>query len=579
MKIRSRAFVCLLIAVVMPNLGAPAAAQAKWRTYQADPTHVGAVNVAIDPGSVKLRWDALIHADSVLQQVAAADGKVFVTSPGYFGTQGVYALDAQSGDPLWDVQLTDVFSVNPPAWDAGRVYFQSCNHSSDTWLWCYDTSGGLQFKKGTSAQWESYLAPTLYGGVAYINGGYYGGMYAIDAVTGLQQWWNGLAQYDEWTPAVDEDHVYAYVGGLLSVFHRVSGTLDFSVPDPNFDWQGWSMQLAPILGGQDDVIVIHDGRLLSFDLQQHDIRWEKAESFSGQPAVVDGIIYAINDGSLHARDQATGNFLWNWSPVAGTLSGNVVATASHVIASTSTTVHFIGRASHQSEKSYPAAGQLAVDNLNVYVSGSNGHLTALEYQTVPKPQAVLPKKAEFTQAMPTVTITGTGFDEALPLGVSFGGQAASNVQIIDPQTLTCVPPPGPPGIVDVTLVNDKGTGVLPGGFSYIPLVAVSGSQVPAGDVAIKVECSIGDQIVMLDSTAVVPPITVPPFQGTLCFGQFSRLLSIGSWPFESFVLSADIPDDPAFIGLTLYVQALVGPHIGLGQAAFTNCGVVSIHAP
>ena len=35
----------------------------------------------------------------------------------------------------------------------------------------------------------------------------------------------GLAQYDEWTPAVDANYAYAFVGGILSALDKKTGAV------------------------------------------------------------------------------------------------------------------------------------------------------------------------------------------------------------------------------------------------------------------------------------------------------------------------------------------------------------------
>ena len=70
----------------------------------------------------------------------------------------------------------------------------------------------------------------------------------------------------------------------------------------------------------------------------------------------------------------------------------------------------------------------------------------------------------------TVTLTGTGFAEpgaGTPI-VRFGGVDATNVVVIDNNTLTCTVPPHAPGTVDIEIVTNHGTYVLPGAYTYGP---------------------------------------------------------------------------------------------------------------
>src|SRR5262249_46350421 len=135
-----------------------------------------------------------------LNPVSAGDGHVFVTGITYFSSNSpLYALDAHTGATIWSTNFGAVFSVNPPSYAYGYVYVQTGDHASDTWLHAFDgTTGERLFKSAHEAQWERYYAPTIADGKVYVNGGYYGGMYAFDALTGGQLWFHDLPQYDQW---------------------------------------------------------------------------------------------------------------------------------------------------------------------------------------------------------------------------------------------------------------------------------------------------------------------------------------------------------------------------------------------
>src|SRR5262249_36649895 len=152
------------------------------------------------------------------------------------------------------------------------------------------------------------------------------------------------------------------------------------IPDTGFSWDGWSMNVAPVLGGQQDVLATHNARLLSFDLSSHTMRWQVSDHFSGQPAVSGGVIYVLDSGSLDARDEATGVKLWNWVPGTDTLNGAVVVTASHALVHSDTKTYLVNLATHQSDWSWPAGGSVAIALSSIYIARSDGTLTALQYQ-------------------------------------------------------------------------------------------------------------------------------------------------------------------------------------------------------
>lgn len=76
----------------------------------------------------------------------------------------------------------------------------------------------------------------------------------------------------------------------------------------------------------------------------------------------------------------------------------------------------------------------------------------------------------------TVTVHGTGFKQGVTgaVTVSFGSASATQVAVLDDQTLTCVAPEGAPEAeVDIVVTNSRGTGRLVKGYSYLSMPSVS----------------------------------------------------------------------------------------------------------
>jgi outer membrane protein assembly factor BamB len=370
-----------------------------WPMYQANAQHTGYLPIWLDPELFALSWQRDVGGIFPLNPVTAAEGKVFVSLRTYFDdVTTLFALDASDGQTLWSKGFGRIFSVNPPSYGYGLVYVQTGNHESDTWLHAYVAGSGDEvFKAPHSAQWERYYAPTIYDEKVYIDGGAYGGMYGFDALTGNRMWFLGLPQYDQWTPAVAGGLAYSYVGeyqpGLYAA-DRFTGAQVFFIPDPNFEWSGWSMNLAPVLGGHNDVIVIHGGRLITFDLAARSIRWEIQRQFQGQPSVVRNTIYAIDGGRLVVLDELTRAERWSWQPPEGALTGSMIVTGSHLLASTAAKVYAVDLSKRQAVWSFPAAGHLALGNDTLYVASSDGMLTAIAMPAVPctGPSTVCPMR-------------------------------------------------------------------------------------------------------------------------------------------------------------------------------------------
>jgi hypothetical protein len=71
-----------------------------------------------------------------------------------------------------------------------------------------------------------------------------------------------------------------------------------------------------------------------------------------------------------------------------------------------------------------------------------------------------------TLGQATVTILGGNFIAGA--SVTFGGTAATNVNVANPATITCTTPAHAPGAVNVVVTNPDGlSGTLTGAFTYI----------------------------------------------------------------------------------------------------------------
>lgn len=440
----------------------PAEKLGSWPMFQANARHTGYVPVSLVPGTFRLEWRKELSG-LPLNPVAAGEGKVFATVVTYFNdTTHLFALRSADGAVLWSKRFTGeapgIFSVNPPSFAYGNVYVQTGDHGADTWLHAFEgTTGDPVFRAPHEAQWERYYAPTLYDGKAYVNGGYYGGMYAFDAYSGDRLWYASLPQYDQWTPAVDRDRVYAYVGEYapgLYVKDRLTGVpAPNFVPDPNFEWNGWSMNLAPVIGAHGDIVAIHDGRLVSFDPSSGSIRWEMQSGFAGQPSIANDRIYAIDGGQLVVLDEVTHAELWSWMPPSGALAGSMIVTNTHLLASTADATFAVDLASHRSVWSYPLAGHLALADGMLFIASSGGSLTAISTSNQLSYYAVPPCRVVDTRLASGVPIGGPALQGGEARDLHIAGNCA-------------IPPTARAVALNITVTEPGATGhvrLYPGG--------------------------------------------------------------------------------------------------------------------
>jgi hypothetical protein len=353
----------------------------EWVTYQGNASHSGYVAVTLDSTKFSEAWIATIWSGTPLNPVTAGDGNVFVSTNSYFGKQLLAVLDAKNGSLKWSYDFGAIHSVNPPAYSNGRVYVTTGGHS-DSFVWCFSAdSGDPVFKSAYSNQWSHYFAPTIVDDALYMAGGYYDGAYRFNAINGDQIWFASLNQYDQWTPAIRDGLVYAYTGSYspkVSVLNVADGSVVYEIPDPNFSWNGWSMNIAPALGSQNDLLATQNNRLISFDLQGRVIRWEQTGTYTGNVTTGNGVLYVINNSQIEARAESDGSLLWVWIAPDGIPTGNIIVTKNLLFVSTDATTYAVNLRTHDQVWSYPKGGQLALSKQGILlISGQDGKVAAI----------------------------------------------------------------------------------------------------------------------------------------------------------------------------------------------------------
>lgn len=370
------------LTVLVPTGGDWTQATTEWTTYQGNPDHSGYVAAILDPTIFSERWvRTAVGQGGALNPVTVGPGAVFASSASYFSNQWVAALDLATGATKWSTEFGSIHGVHPPAYGNGTVYVTTSGHA-DSYLWGFDPATGAQrFRSPYGNQWSTYYAPVVIGQRVFMAGGSYDGMYSFDATAGTQLWFVPTNQYNEWTPAVRNGVVYAYTGSYapkVIAVDAVSGALIYEIPDPRFVWDGWSMNTAPVLGAQQDLLATQAGRLVSFDLQARAVRWEKSGLFRGAVTTAADVVYVINGGQLDVRRENDGALLWTWTPPAGQLQGSTLVTRNLLFATTATTTYAVDLVAHLPVWSYPAAGHLALTPQGVLlIAAADGTLSAI----------------------------------------------------------------------------------------------------------------------------------------------------------------------------------------------------------
>jgi outer membrane protein assembly factor BamB len=390
-----------------------ASARADWSTYQGNDGHTGYVSTTIPASNLSLLWSDPISTSS-LGGLAVGGNGVYVKGPGV----SINAVNEQTGEALWSNSYTfgvgtgQVYTTSAPAYANGTVYYQTDNEGDVSLFHGVNAATGAKvFATPYGAQWETYLNPTPYNGVVYTGGGTYGGIYSYNGSTGSQNWFGTEGQYDGWTPATDGKYLYSFTGsgdtvpiyGQFRMINMSTGATTYLVNDTNFQWNGYTMNSAVVLGPNNDAFSINlpgsvypnyssAGRLIAFNTQADathtpHIAWVLSDQYSGQPTLANGVLYADDGGNLVALNELTGATLWSWTPPSGSLTGTMVATDNVIFASTATTTYALDLNTHAPDWSYPVSGNLALSDNTLFVAGANGTLYAFAAQ-VPEPSTL-----------------------------------------------------------------------------------------------------------------------------------------------------------------------------------------------
>ncbi|MCW4001005.1 MAG: PQQ-binding-like beta-propeller repeat protein [Candidatus Bathyarchaeota archaeon] len=176
--------------------------------------------IALNASSAEKLWDYGELYDTISAGITIKEGIV------YFGTgTHFYALDAYTGEPLWEVQMGIIYASSPAVSD-GCVYFSSVNVTKRDYnlFYCLDALTGKEI-------WHARVymgsSPAIAHGCVYV-GGNDGQFFAFNATTGAKIW-NYTVRTSkgygiEFSPAVADDVVYVGADdGYLYAFNASTG--------------------------------------------------------------------------------------------------------------------------------------------------------------------------------------------------------------------------------------------------------------------------------------------------------------------------------------------------------------------
>lgn len=265
-----------------------------WAMAYGDPRNSGYTPTAEGPvRNVKTRWT--VDGGEATFSPAVADGRVYVGSRDGSGT--VYALDTQSGEPLWTEAL-DVGIRTAPAvagatvvvvTEDARLYGLSAETGEIQWSY---TELDLDSEESIT------LAPTVAGATVYVvvpTQSVSGAVHAVDVTDGTQQW---VYRTEYWhpnaTPAVADGTVYAGFDDRLVA-------LDADVGDELWHYDTAGAVTSPTVRNG-AVYIGAAGNIYRLDAETGDLDWRNTDGFAVGPALAtdDTQLYYFDAGQLVA---------------------------------------------------------------------------------------------------------------------------------------------------------------------------------------------------------------------------------------------------------------------------------------
>lgn len=240
---------------------------------------------AVDLGTGTQRWAFQTQATALYAAPVVANGSAYVCEYVPGGEGSVYALDAKTGDKLW--QKGNAFNKTAPLLASGTLYIPTY---------------GIPLQ---------LVAP-------------------VDAESGNELPFNGPCDLSANTPRLANDVLY--IGSKDRNTNPTDGYL-YALDMKNQLAQLWRVHTGPTEASSPAVanglvyIGALDTNLYAIDLTTHAVRWtfKTGGAVESSPLVLDGAVYfGSEDGSVYALDATTGTKRWSYKTGAGVYSSPVI---------------------------------------------------------------------------------------------------------------------------------------------------------------------------------------------------------------------------------------------------------------
>ncbi|MDD4859376.1 MAG: PQQ-binding-like beta-propeller repeat protein [Dehalococcoidales bacterium] len=251
---------------------------------------------AYNPSSLEVRW--VYPRESYLKPIIS--GQVLAQNKIVFGCSDgkVYALDAATGDKVWDFTTgSEIWST--PAADGNTIYigsfdkkFYALNAADGTKKWEFTTEGAIT------------ATALVQGNTVYI-GSFDRNLYALDAATGKVKWQFAGTNWFWAKPVIVNNNIYApCLDGKVYVLDAASGnkSAEFDLGSP--------ISSSPVVVDNQIIFASQKGIVFSVNTAAGEIRQlaEIKQPVYGPLTANEGIVYVhTQDLNLHRINVRTGD--------------------------------------------------------------------------------------------------------------------------------------------------------------------------------------------------------------------------------------------------------------------------------
>lgn len=363
-----------------------------WNQAQYDAARTSFVPATFTPSAFNFRWS--VDPDSrkprSYSPLVVADKTVYLLSSAVVtaGTDPQWTLqtiEESTGQERWLSDVGRWNQVSAPVLAGGSVSLLVSGPTSNSYR-TFNTGTGQIVSltiSNAGSQSAPYASSLVSSDLFYGAYGAAGTLAKFDPATTTALWTYRDARLASggWAISTDDSLVYNYTQGYMTGINASTGALAYAVPS-HIPFFGPPAAMAPVLSGTQVYVTESDssgGALAAFDPANGKLIWQVQSKFTTYPALVSGVLYAVNGDKLEARTAATGAPLWS-SPAlgAGGPYTQVLATNNLAFVASASRVVAVDLATHAVVWEYAAGGTMAIsENGILYITHPTNGVVAI----------------------------------------------------------------------------------------------------------------------------------------------------------------------------------------------------------